>query len=94
MLACGAAHWPRRQLQAWHASVLPQNAEHTHSPISPPETAAPRCQNKYEEMVSGGYPANVPNVDTSVEPLAYWLPRVLGAVPVMQPAARKALSIA
>jgi hypothetical protein len=49
----------------------------------------PRCQAKYNGMVSGEYPQNVGSVDASVEPLSYWLPRVLGSMPRMAPAARR-----
>jgi hypothetical protein len=40
-------------------------------------------------MTSGAYPPNVGPVDTAVEPLSYWLPRMLGSVPRMGGAARR-----
>jgi hypothetical protein len=40
-------------------------------------------------MVSGEYPHNVGAVDTAVEPLSYWLPRMLGSMPRMEPDARR-----
>jgi hypothetical protein len=40
-------------------------------------------------MVSGQYPPNVGAVDTRVEPLAYWLPRMLGSMPRMEAQARR-----
>jgi hypothetical protein len=42
-------------------------------------------------MVSGAYPPSLGAVDPAVEPLCYWLPRLLGAVPrVLAPEARRA----
>ena len=54
-----------------------------------PCTRPRRCQQKYNGMVSGEYPPNVGAVDTSSEPLSYWLPRMLGSMPRMAPTARK-----
>lgn len=40
----------------------------------------PRCQGKYTAMVTGSYPPNTGAVDPAVEPLHYWLPRLLAPV--------------
>ncbi|GBF96881.1 hypothetical protein Rsub_09886 [Raphidocelis subcapitata] len=49
----------------------------------------PRCQTKYSGMVSGEYPRNVGAVDGRIEPLCYWLPRMLGSMPRMADSARR-----
>jgi hypothetical protein len=40
-------------------------------------------------MVSGEYPRNVGAVNARIEPLCYWLPRMLGSMPRMADAARR-----
>jgi len=68
----------------------PPQAHFLIQPSSPLETLPPRrCQQKYEGMISGAYPTNIGAVDTQIEPLSYWLPRMLGSMPRMQPDARK-----
>jgi hypothetical protein len=42
-------------------------------------------------MVSGAYPPTAGATDPAVEPLCYWLPRLLGSLPrVLAPEARRA----
>lgn len=48
-----------------------------------------RCQTKYLNMVSGCYPPSLARPDPCVEPLHYWLPRVLGPVPPLTPQQRR-----
>lgn len=54
-----------------------------------PTPPLPSCQQKYMSMVSGEYPPNVGAVDTTIEPLSYWLPRMLGSMPRMEAQARR-----
>lgn len=48
-----------------------------------------RCQGKYMSMITGCYPPSLGLRDPSIEPLHYWLPRVLGPVPPLTPQQRR-----
>lgn len=48
-----------------------------------------RCQDKYLAMINGCYPPSSVMPDPCVEPLHYWLPRVLGPVPPLSAQQRR-----
>ena len=48
----------------------------------------PRCGGKFEAMASGAYPPRAA-ADAAVEPLSYWLPRLLAPMPRVDGAARR-----
>ncbi|KAF6264829.1 hypothetical protein COO60DRAFT_1624161 [Scenedesmus sp. NREL 46B-D3] len=49
----------------------------------------PRCQGKYMAMVTGSHPPSSGVPDPAVEPLHYWLPRLLAPVPRLSPEQRR-----
>lgn len=53
--------------------------------------SARRCQGKYLNMINGCYPPSLVMPDPCIEPLHYWLPRVLGPVPPLSVAQRRDL---
>eukprot|EP00879_Flechtneria_rotunda_P009227 GHRR01009660.1.p1 GENE.GHRR01009660.1~~GHRR01009660.1.p1 ORF type:complete len:188 (+),score=59.06 GHRR01009660.1:595-1158(+) len=49
----------------------------------------PRCQDKYMAMVTGCYPPSSAVKSGAIEPLHYWLPRLLAPVPRLTPEQRR-----